>query len=99
MDYHSGVIKFDITKAQTIVIKGRYLTDSGFTKLGVYTNYQDDSFLMILAHDHALFEIDWSNQIKPEIVTKYSIPDGSRLHDIWVNDKYVIAQLTANLTR
>jgi hypothetical protein len=33
---HSGVIKFDITSAQTIVIVGRYRTDSGFTKLGVY---------------------------------------------------------------
>jgi hypothetical protein len=98
LDYHSGVIKFDITKAQTIVITGRYRTDSGFTKLGIYTNFLDTSFLLILAHDHALIEVDWSNQIKPQIVTKYSIPDGSWIHDIWVNEQYVIAQLTANLT-
>jgi len=67
--------------------------------MGVFTNFQDGSFLMILAHDHALFEIDWSNQNKPELITKYSIPDGSWIHDVWVNEKYVVTQLTANLSR
>jgi hypothetical protein len=42
LDYHSGVIKFDITPAQTIAIVGRYRTDSGFTKLGVYSNNLDN---------------------------------------------------------
>lgn len=98
MDYHSGVIKFDISLAQTIVITGRYRTDSGFTKLGVYSNNLDNQFLLVLAHDHAIFEVDWSNQIKPEIVTKYSIPDDAWIHDLWVNDQYVVVQLSANLT-
>jgi hypothetical protein len=53
---------------------------------------------LVLVHDHAIFEVDWSNQIKPEIVTKYSIPDNAWIHDLWVNDKYVVVQLTANLT-
>lgn len=38
LDYHSGVIKFDITTSQTIVIVGRYRTDSGFTRMGIYSS-------------------------------------------------------------
>jgi hypothetical protein len=98
LDYHSGVIKFDISTAQTILIVGRYRTDSGFTKLGVYSNNMDNEFLLVLAHDHAIFEVDWANQIVPEIVAKYSIPDSSWIHDLWVNEQYVVVQLTANLT-
>ncbi len=43
-------------------------------------------------------EIDWTNQIRPEIVTKYSIPDNSWIHDLWVNERYVAVQIAANLT-
>ena len=42
LDYHSGVIKFDINQQQTIVIVGRYRTDSGFTKMGIYSNNLDN---------------------------------------------------------
>ena len=98
LDYHSGVIKFDITSAQTIVIVGRYRTDSGFTKLGVYSSNMVNEFLLVLAHDHAIFEIDWTNQIKPMLLTKYSIPEGAWIHDLWVNEQYVVTQLTANLS-
>jgi hypothetical protein len=98
LDYHSGVIKFDITTSQTIVIAGRYRTDSGFTKMGVYSSNMVNEFLLVLAHDHAIFEIDWTNQIKPEIITKYSIPENAWMHDLWVNEGYVVAQITANLT-
>lgn len=38
-----------------------------------------------MAHDHAIFEVDWSNQIQPQIITKYSIPDNAWIHDLWVN--------------
>jgi hypothetical protein len=55
LDYHSGVIKFDISAAQTILIVGRYRTDSGFTRLGVYSNNLDRKSLLVLAHDHAIF--------------------------------------------
>jgi hypothetical protein len=55
LDFHSGVIKFDINRAQTIIIVGRYRTDSGFTRLGVYSNNLDNEFLLVLAHDHAIF--------------------------------------------
>lgn len=71
------MIKFDISPQQTIVIVGRYRTDSGYTKLGVYSNNLDNEFLFVLAHNHSIIEVDWTNQIQPQIVTKYSIPDNS----------------------
>jgi hypothetical protein len=98
LDYFSGVIKFDITKQQTIVVVGRYRTDSGFTRLGVYSNNMDNEFLLVLAHNHTILEVDWSNQLSPEILTKYTIPDDSFIYDLWVNERYVVTQLTANLT-
>jgi hypothetical protein len=58
----------------------------------------DNECILVLAHDHAIFEIDWSDQIRPEIITKYSIPEGAVIHDIWANEQYVVTQLTANLT-
>jgi len=85
LDYHSGVIKFDITPQQTIVIVGRYRTDSGFTKMGVYSNNLDNEFLLVLAHNHSIIEVVWSNQIKPTILTKYSVPDNAWIVDMWVN--------------
>lgn len=42
LDYHTGVISFDITPSQNIVIKGRYRTNSGYHKLGVYSNNLDN---------------------------------------------------------
>lgn len=98
LDYHSGVIKFDISTSQTIIIVGRYRTDSGFRKMGVYSNNMDNECILVLAHDHAIYEIDWSNQIKPEIITKYSVPENAWIHDLWANEQYVVTQLTANLT-
>jgi hypothetical protein len=85
LDYHSGVIKFDINPQQTILIVGRYRTDSGFMKMGVYSNNLDNEFLLVLAHNHSIIEVDWSNQIKPQIVAKYSVPDNSWIVDMWVN--------------
>jgi len=98
LDYFSGVIKFDISKQQSIIVVGRYRTDSGFTRLGVYSSNLDNEFLLVLAHNHTILEVDWTSQINPEIVTKYTIPDNSFIHDLWVNEKYVVVQLSANLT-
>jgi hypothetical protein len=58
----------------------------------------DNEFLLVLAHNHSIIEVDWSNQIQPQILTKYSIPDNSDIHDLWVNEHYVVVQLNANLT-
>jgi hypothetical protein len=41
LDYHSGVISFDITPSQKIIIKGRYRTDSGYQAMAIYTNNLD----------------------------------------------------------
>ena len=38
LDYHSGVISFDLTPSQNIIIKGRYRSESGFHKMGIYSN-------------------------------------------------------------
>lgn len=42
LDYHTGVTRFDITPAQDIVITGRYRTDSGYHRMGVYSNNLDN---------------------------------------------------------
>jgi hypothetical protein len=42
LDHHQGIIKFDITPSQHIVISGIYRTDSGFMKFGVYSNNLDN---------------------------------------------------------
>jgi hypothetical protein len=38
LDYHTGVTRFDISPSQDILITGRYRTDSGYHRLGVYSN-------------------------------------------------------------
>ena len=67
------------------MIVGRYRSDSGFTKFGVFSSNLDNEFLLVFAHNHTILEVDWTNQINPEIVTKYTIPDDSQIHDLWVN--------------
>jgi hypothetical protein len=98
LDYHSGVIIFDITPSQNILITGRYRTDSGFHRLGVYSSNLDNEVLFALATDHAIYEVDFSNQIRPQIITKYTIMSNSTVYSVWLNEEYVIAQLSANVT-
>jgi hypothetical protein len=50
LDYHTGVTSFDITPSQNIVIKGRYRTDSGYQRMGIYTNNLDNEVLLALAN-------------------------------------------------
>jgi hypothetical protein len=42
LDYHQGVLRLDITGSQQLIITGRYRTDSGFTKMGVFSNNLDN---------------------------------------------------------
>jgi len=51
-----------------------------------------------LANRHAIYEVDFTNQLKANIVAKYSIMSESHIHSLWVNNDYVIAQITANVT-
>lgn len=42
LDYHSGVIVFDLTPNQHILITGRYRTDSGYLRMGVFSGNLDN---------------------------------------------------------
>lgn len=86
LDYHSGVIVFDITPNQNILITGRYRTDSGYMRLGVYSSNLDNEILFALATNHAIYEVDFSNQLRPQIITKYSIMSNSIIQSVWVNE-------------
>lgn len=86
LDYHSGVIVFDITPNQNILITGRYRTDSGYMRLGVYSSNLDNEILFALATNHAIYEVDFSNQLRPQIIAKYSIMSNSLIQSIWVNE-------------
>ncbi len=55
LDYHSGVIVFDITPNQNILITGRYRTDSGYMRLGVFSSNLDNEILFALATNHAIY--------------------------------------------
>jgi len=98
LDWHTGVIGFDITPSQNIVIKGRYRTSSGYHKLAVYTNNFANDVLLALANDHGIYEVDWTNQIKPIIKAKYSLMEGSKVSSLWVNEEYIACQVKANVT-
>jgi hypothetical protein len=98
LDWHTGVISFDITPSQNIVIKGRYRTAGGYHKLAVYSNNLDNEVLLAMANDHGIYEVDWTNQIKPVIMAKYSLMEGSRVSSLWVNEEYIACQLKANVT-
>ncbi len=98
LDYHSGVIVFDITPAQHILIIGRYRTDSGFIRLGVFSSTLDNQVLFALATRSAVYEVDFSNQIRPKIITKYSLMSNSSVYQVSLNEEYVIVQFSANAT-
>ncbi len=86
LDFHSGVIVFDITSSQNILITGRYRTDSGFHRMGVYSGNLDNQVLFALATDHAIYEIDFTNQLRPQIITKYTLMSNSTVQQVWVNE-------------
>jgi hypothetical protein len=92
LDFHQGLLRFDITGSQQLLITGRYVTDSGFTKFGVFSNNLDNEFLLVLANSHAVYEVDWTNQIQPVILTKYSIMSNSFVNSLAVNHNYVVVQ-------
>ena len=54
LDYHSGVTRFDITPAQDILITGRYRTNSGYIRMGVFSNNLDNEVLLALATTHSI---------------------------------------------
>lgn len=55
LDLHSGVIIFDITPNQNILIIGRYRTDSNYLRFGVFSSNLDNHCLLALATNHAIY--------------------------------------------
>jgi hypothetical protein len=98
LDLHQGLIRLDITGAQKILITGRYRTDSHFTKFGVYSSNLDNEFLLVFSNRHAVYEIDWTNQIFPRLITKYSLMANSSVTSLQVNHRYVVVQSESNST-
>jgi hypothetical protein len=98
LDYHSGVFVLDITPNQNIVITGRYITASGYLRIGIYSSNLDNNVLFALANHHSIYEVDFTDQIRPQIIRKYSIMSNASIHSLWVNEDYVIAQFSANVT-
>lgn len=96
LDLHQGIIRLDITGAQKVLITGRYRTDSNFQKFGVYSSDLDSEFLLVLCNRHAVYEIDWTNQIFPKLVTKYSLMANSTVTSLQVNHRYVVVQSESN---
>ncbi len=50
-----------------------------------------------MANDHGIYEIDWTNQLRPTIVAKYSLMEGSNVTALWVNEEYIACQVIANV--
>ena len=55
LDFHSGVTAFDFTDSQHILIYGRYRTDSGYEKMGIYSGNLDNEIIFVLANEHAIY--------------------------------------------
>lgn len=55
LDYHNGVISFDLTAGQKIVINGRYRTDSGYHAMGIYSSSLDSEIILALANRHGIY--------------------------------------------
>ena len=66
--------------------------------MGVYAGHLDNEIIFALANEHAIYEVDFSNHLKPNTIAKYSLMQDSRVHSVWVNEEYVIAQVSANVT-
>jgi hypothetical protein len=86
LDFHSGVTVLDFTPSQHIIITGRYATNSGYLRLGVYSGNLDNHILFALANQHAIYEIDFTNQFYPQILTKYSIMSNATVISLWLNE-------------
>ena len=53
--------------------------------MGVYSNNMANEVLLALANEHGIYEVDWTNQIRPVVIAKYSLFEASRVTSLWVN--------------
>lgn len=62
----------------------------------MYSDDLQDELIIALANKHSIYEIDWHIMSKPVLMNKYSLMENSRIKQIFLNDKYVIAQSAAD---
>lgn len=69
-----------------------------YTKFSLYSDDLDEQLLLVLANNHAIYEINMDRFSEPYLLTKYSIPSNSRVHQITVDSKFLIVQSSANVS-
>jgi hypothetical protein len=51
--------------------------------------------MIALANEHNVYEINWQNTMKPLLVNKYSLMEGSKVKQVILTDRYLIVQSVA----
>lgn len=51
-----------------------------------------------MANHHAIYEVDFSNQLQPTIIAKYNLMQDAEVTSLWVNRDFIVAQVAANVT-
>lgn len=97
LDYFRGVYRLDITRGQHVVITGRYEGEF-FTRMSVYSDDLDEQVLLALSNEHSVYEINMDRPTQPVLLYKYSLMQHSRVHNIMVDEKYLVVQASANAT-
>jgi hypothetical protein len=95
LDYFRGIFRLDITHGQHIVITGRYEGEF-FTRFSVYSDDLDEQVLLALANQHAVYEVNMDRPSTPILVAKYSLMQHSMVHNIIIDEKYLVVQASAN---
>jgi hypothetical protein len=95
LDYFRGIYRLDITRGQHIVITGHYEGEF-FTRFSVYSDDLDEQVLIALANQHAVYEINMDRPSTPLLVAKYSLMQHSQVHNIIIDEKYLVVQASAN---
>lgn len=51
--------------------------------------------MLALANSHGIYEVDWTNQLRPNVIAKYSLMESSNVTAVWVNEEYIACQVVA----
>lgn len=95
LDYDTGLFRIDILQSQRVEVTGRY-RDFGFTKFAVYSDDYQDELIIAVANKHSVYEIDWHVLTKPVLINKYSLMENSNVKQVFMNDRYLIVQSSAD---
>lgn len=97
LDYLRGLYRLDITHGQHIVITGRYEAEF-MTRFSVYSDDLDEQVLYALANNHAVYEVNMDRPSTPVLLYKYSLMQHSQVHNLIIDEKYLVVQASANAT-